>query len=395
MPWGVIDDEAIEEARSVIGVPLRRDNWAWVEQASRDTISHYAEGMGDGNPLWTDRQYGPTSCWGANLAPPAFLYSVDGNTVAPKLPGVQWIYASCDWVWDDVLRLGDEFYVEAHLLHVKKMQATRFADLWAMQTGQVDYFRRGSDGSAGQRVGRATTQIARTPRKDELDKATGGNRKYGQRPTHRYTQDELLAIEKEALAEPVRGAETRYWEDVQVGDEIDQVVKGPLTSTDIIGYYAAIHGARPYGGTHELVYKYRQRHDDFHINEDTGAKDSAGRGHLEQRTGVDVGMGGAYDIGPQRISWFSHMMTNWMGDEAFLRRLNVQVRIPNLLGDTQWIKGAVTGKDQVGDRFRISCDVWATNQLGERTAWGMSEVYLPSRAAGAVVLPVPIEPNRR
>ena len=73
MAWGKIDDEAIEEARSLIGVPLRRDNWAWVEQASRDTISHYAEGMGDGNPLWTDREYGPKSFWGTNLAPPAFL----------------------------------------------------------------------------------------------------------------------------------------------------------------------------------------------------------------------------------------------------------------------------------------------------------------------------------
>lgn len=384
MAWGVIDDEAIEEARSVIGVPLRRDNWAWVEQASRDTISHYAEGMGDGNPLWIDRDYGPKSYWGTNLAPPAFLYSVDGNTVAPKLPGVQWIYASCDWVWADVLRLGDEFSVEAKLIDVKKMQPTRFARLWVMQTGQVDYLR------GGEQVGRATTQIARTPRKDELDKATDGNRKYEARPPHRYTPDELLAIEKEALSEPVRGADPRYWEDVEIGDEIPAVVKGPLTSTDIIGYYAAIHGARPYGGTHELVYKYRQRHDDFHINEDTGAKDSAGRGHLEVRTGVDVGMGGAYDIGPQRISWFSHMMTNWMSDQGFLRRLNVQVRIPNLLGDTQWIRGTVTDKAIVDRRHRITADVWATNQLGQRTAWGTSEVYLPSKETGPVTLPVPI-----
>ena len=387
MAWGQIDDEAIAEAAKLIGVPLRRDQWAWVEQASRDTISHYAEGMGDGNPLWTDRKYGPTSFWGTNLAPPAFLYSVDGNTVAPKLPGVQWIYASCDWTWCDVLRLGDEFSVEAKLISQEIKEATRFAKLWVMQTGQVDYLR----GDEKERVGRAVTRIARTPRKDELDKATDGDLKYKARPPHRYTQDELLAIEKEALSEPVRGSDPRYWEDVEPGDEIPAVVKGPLTGTDIVGYYAAIHGARPYGGTHELVYKYRSRHDDYHINPDTGAKDSAGRGHLETRTGVDVGMGGAYDIGPQRISWFSHMMTNWMSDQGFLRRLYVEVRRPNLIGDTQWIRGTVSGKDIVDGRHRVTVDVWAVNQLGEKTAWGTSEVFLPSRETGPVRLPMPIE----
>ncbi len=382
MTWGVIDDESIAEAEAMIGVKLRRDHWAWVTEATRDTISHYAEGMGDGNPLWTDRAYGPTTRWGTMLAPPAFLYSVDGNTVAPKMAGVQWIYASCDWVWDDVIRLRDEFTVEAQLIKVERKQNTAFADLWVMQTGQVDYLRDGVP------MARATTQIARTPRKDELAKATKGDLKYKQRPPHRYTQDELLAIEKEALSEPLRGAETRWWEDVEIGEEIPAVVKGPLTGTDIVGYYAAIHGARPYGGTHELVYKYRARHDDYHINPDTGAKDSAGRGHLEQRTGVDVGMGGAYDIGPQRISWFSHMLTNWMGDDGFLRRLNVQVRRPNLIGDTQWIKGTVTGKDQIGDYSRILIDAWAVNQLGEKTAWGTAEVFLPSRERGHIQLPV-------
>jgi hypothetical protein len=106
-------------------------------------------------------------------------------------------------------------------------------------------------------------------------------------------------------------------------------------------------------------------------------------------------MGGAYDIGPQRISWFSHMMTNWMGDEGFLRRLNIQVRMPNLLGDTQWIRGTVSGKDVVHGRHRITVAVWATNQLGDRTAWGESEVYLPSRSAGPVLLPVPVSETDR
>jgi len=73
----------------------------------------------------------------------------------------------------------------------------------------------------------------------------------------------------------------------------------------------------PYGGAHGDAVRYRARHDDYHLNPVTGAKDAAGRGHLEAATGRDVGMGGAYDVGPQRISWAQHMLTNWMGDHAF------------------------------------------------------------------------------
>lgn len=384
MPWGVIDDTAIKETEDLVGVSLRRHTWRWVETASRDTIGHFAEGVGDDNPLWTDAGYGVASAWGTNLAPPNFLYAVDGTTVAPKLAGIQWIYAACDWVWNDVIRLGDSFKVASKLTAVER-KSTSFANLWVMQHGEVEFMRAESDAV----VARALPQIARTPRGEQLAKSTNGKLKYETRPTHRYTQEELDEIEREALSEPRRGAETRYWEDVEVGDAIPAVVKGPLTGTDLIGWYAAVQGARPYGGTHELVYKYRRRHADYHINPETGARDSAGRGHLELQTGVDVGMGGAYDIGPQRISWAGHMMTNWMGDEGFLRRLNVEVRRPNLLGDTLWWKGTVTDKRQVDGYGLVLVDIEAVNQLGTRTAWGRSEVFLPSRERGAVSLPVP------
>jgi acyl dehydratase len=385
MAWGVIDDESIAEAEALIGVSLRRGTWRWVEEATKDAISHFAEAVGDDNPLWTDPEYGAASEWGTNLAPPCFLFAVDGTTVAPKLAGVQWIYAGCDWVWNDVLRRGDEFKVASQLTGVER-KTSSFAKLWVMQSGRVDYFR--PDGTM---VAQASSKIARTPRGERLAEGNGGKPKYEVRPTHRYTQEELDAIEEEALSEPRRGGETRFWEDVEIGEEVPAVVKGPLTGTDLVGWYSAVQGARPYGGTSELVYKYRRRHADFHINAETGARDSAGRGHLEVQTGVDVGMGGAYDIGPHRIAWCGHLMTNWMGDDGFLRRLNVEVRRPVLLGDTLWWKGSVTGKRTEGDYHVVDIDVLGITQRGEKVSWGNAEVYLPSREAGPVVLPVPAD----
>ena len=384
MTWGVIDDESIAEAEELIGVPLRRDTWRWVTEATKDAISHFAESVGDDNPLYTDVEYGRNSAWGTILAPPCFLFAVDGTTVAPKLAGVQWIYAGCDWVWNDVIRRGDEFKVTSQLTGVER-KSTSFAKEWVMQDGRVDYFR--PDGTL---LAVANSKIARTPRGQVLDKANGGKPKYEVRTTHRYTQEQLDKIEYEALHEPRQGAEPRYWEDVNVGDEVPAVVKGPLTGTDLVGWYSAVQGARPYGGTFELVYKYRQRHADYHINAETGARDSAGRGHLEVQTGVDVGMGGAYDIGPHRIALCGHLMTNWMGDTGFLRRLNVTVRRPVLLGDTLWWKGEVTGKDIVDGYHRVAVAVTGITQREEKVSWGTAEVYLPSKESGPVSLPIPV-----
>ena len=136
--------------------------------------------------------------------------------------------------------------------------------------------------------------------------------------------------------------------------------------------------------------RYRRRHDDYHINPKTGAKDAAGRGHLEASTGRDVGMEGAYDIGPQRISWAQHMLTNWIGDHGFLHKLNVSVRRPNLVGDTIWWRGTVTGKRMVEGVNLVDLTVEARCQRDIPSAHGTAVVALPSQEVGPVRYPLPI-----
>jgi len=267
-------------------------------------------------------------------------------------------------------------------LHDVVVKTGRFANRWALQSGRIDYTRR----SDGRRVATAIGYTARTPRGEALAKE--GKNKYEGREPHRYTAQEIELIEKQILTEEVRGAEPRLWEDVTVGDALGPVVKGPLTTTDIIAFYAGTLGARHYGGAHGNVLRYRQRHADYHVSEVTGAKDSAGRGHVESKTGNDVGMGGAYDLCPQRLSWGGHLLTNWMGDDAFLYRYDARVRQPNLVGDTTWWTGTVTGKSEVAGSGAVEVEVKATNQMDSVTANGTAVILLPSRERGAVTLPL-------
>ncbi len=381
MSWGTITEEKIAEAATLIGVPLRRERMQWIETASRDTIRHFAWGIGDNNPLWLDRDYGASSIWKTNLAPPCILYAVDSTIVAPKLQGVQWVYAGTDWTWFEPIRLNDSFRVEARLLRQERKSGRRFP-LWVLQSGEVRYYNQHE-----RLVAIAIGHCARTPRGDKLTEARGGKVAEAV-PPHKYTAAEIEDIENQVLAEPRTGDKPLYWEDVAVGNSIPPVVRGPLSIIDVMAWYSGQQGAQPYGGVHGDAIRYRQRHADYHVNEATGTKEAAGRGHLEATTGRDVGMGGAYDIGPQRISWAQHMLTNWIGDHGFLHRLNVSVRRPNMVGDTLWWRAKITGKEVRDGSCMVDLDLEAINQVGAQSALGNATVALPSREHGAVQLPL-------
>jgi len=382
MTWGTITDERIAEAATLINVPLRRDRMQWIQTATRDAIRHFAWGVGDNNPLWLDTDYGKASAFGCNLAPPCILYAVDNTVVAPKIAGVQWIYAGTGWTWFEPIRMGDSFTTDVRLIRQEIKRGRRFP-LWVLQTGAVRYVNQ-----HGRLVGIAMGRCARTPRGDRLVEVRGEVARAAAEP-HHYAAEEIESIERQILAEPRRGDQPLYWEDIAVGREIPQVVRGPLNLIDIMAWYAAQQGAQPYGGVHGDALRYRLRHQDYHLNKSTGARESAGRGHLEAGTGKDVGMGGAYDIGPQRISWCQHMLTNWIGDHGFLRSLEVTVTKPNVVGDTTWWRGTVTGKRMSGCHAVVDLEVVATNQNQVVSATGTASVVLPTAAEKAIAFPLP------
>jgi|TARA_B110000093_G_scaffold40604_1_gene43200 acyl dehydratase len=377
MSWGLITDDGLANAEALIGTPLRRDRMQWIQTTSRDAIRHFAWGIGDNNPLWLDGDYGEKSIWGSALAPPCILYAVDSTIVAPKLPGVQWLYAGTDWTWYEPILCNDSFTVEAKLVRQEKKSGRRFP-LWVLQSGEVRYFNQHK-----RLVATAMGHCARTPRGDNI-----GGLPVKEHKVHSYSSAELDDIENHVLAEASRGSDPLLWEDVLVGDQVPSVVRGPLAIMDLIGWYSATQGTLHYGGVHGDALRYRRRHDDYHINPATGAKEAAGRGHFEAKTGKDVGMGGAYDVGPQRISWAQHMLTNWIGDQGFLHKLNISVRSPNMVGDTIWWQGKVINKYIENRNYFVEIALKAHNQVQAPSAFGTAVVLLPSREAGLPSLPL-------
>jgi hypothetical protein len=68
-----------------------------------------------------------------------------------------------------------------------------------------------------------------------------------------------------------------------------------------------------------------------------------------------------------------------MGDDGFLKKLNVEIRQLNIIGDATFCKGKVTKKYKDGEDHLVDLDVWAENMRGEITAPGKATVRLLSK----------------
>ena len=98
-------------------------------------------------------------------------------------------------------------------------------------------------------------------------------------------------------------------------------------------------------------------------------------------------MGGAYDVGLHRIAWVIEMITDWMGDNAHLAEVNVDVLRPNLVGHTTFFSAKITGKWFDQHPF-VALEIEGRNQFDDLSTRGTALVALPSDEHGPVSLPL-------
>src|SRR5690606_34615135 len=97
-----------------------------------------------------------------------------------------------------------------------------------------------------------------------------------------YTDEDYEKIDAIYAQEKAQGANPRYFEDVKVGDELQPMVKGPLTVTEIIAFHAGGYGFVPYGlKASRLGYQNRKRIAPFYLKNESGVWDVAQRLHWD------------------------------------------------------------------------------------------------------------------
>jgi hypothetical protein len=198
-----------------------------------------------------------------------------------------------------------------------------------------------------------------------------------------YTEEDRAALrtQYDLEYEQRRGSRPLVASEVNVGDPLPKLVKGPLTICNMVGWL--IGWGSFFTQTNRLQHTYLKSHPGALLfDEAFGIDDTIEAPHFNSELARKSGLPAAYDFGVQRSAWLAHMLTDWCGDDGFVTDVNVRLRRPNYLGDIMWLEGTVTGKRREEEGDVIDCSVKATNQRGEVTADGTASVLLG--AAGRI-----------
>lgn len=362
--FGKITEEGLAKLRATFGRPYYeiRQN----EVASKDAIRQFCNGIGDENPVFRDPEYAIRTRWGHIIAPPMFLYAVAAPQGMEGLPGVHAFHCGCAWEWSKIIHINDELTCVDIPLDLVEKQG-KMGGRQFLQIGKAIYYNQQGEIVAIQK--RETMRIERGEAKERG--------KYQEVTKYKYTEEELQSIDEAYDREEIRGANPRFWEDVNPGDELIPVVKGPLGQTDMVEFWVGIGGGQ---GAHRIRRKYMKRHPLWGVKDpETGVLEPMADVHYESSKSDAIGVPVAYDLGVQRFTWAGHLITNWMGDEGFLRKLSARCISFNVFGDTQFVGGTVINKYQDGDEYLVDIEVKCINQRGEDIMPGKATVSLPSK----------------
>jgi acyl dehydratase len=365
---GRITDEAIAAAREMIGLQLRPEG-PYLQDATADTLRNFCNGIGDLNPLFRDLSYGRASRYGDITAHPMFpmAFGWIGRT-RWGLPGVHGFYAGNDWELFRHVRPGDRISAIERIVGVETKES-KFSGRLVLQYLEATY-----SNQRGEMVARALGTCTRHERKASREAG-----KYKDIKNYEYSAEEMAEIDAAVLGEEakIRGAKTRYWEDVSEGEELPPIARGPLSLMDTMGFLVGCGR----GHTHGVVFKEAMKHPGhfFRNPEAGGGIEYTGIGHHRESIAKEVGVPGVYDYGPQRSAWMCSLITNWMGDAAFVKRVRTEMRRFNTMGDTTWCKGRVTRKYIRDKHALVDIEIRGENQRNEVTTPGLATVILPSR----------------
>ena len=381
---GTATERFIRDSRRMVGLEAT-DVPPGTRLADWVAIERFLNATGDENPLYRDPNYGAASAHRTMLAPPAFVLAVRTPTSSAALyqgdyEGLLPLLTAAELEWTDQIRLGDR--IDADL----RIGAVRQGPEWqgratAQVESAVDYRKLG----AGQPFARARGTTTLYPIK------RGGDERFVSREIHSYSDEEVRQIEQELDAEPPRtGGRPRWARDVQPGDTLPTLVKGPLTLSDLMTW--AVAEAKPIklGG---LVYREvvtspgRAR-----TNPSTNWPYWDAEHEAEDLQSCrDAGFPGPYGRGAMRVALAGQLLTHWMGDDGFLRRLSVQLPAPFIYGDVMRLGGTVRDRytQHIGRNAHEAVDIELSgvNQLGETVLSGEAVVYLP-QPGKPVVLPI-------
>jgi acyl dehydratase len=333
--------------------------------ATEDAIKIFCDGNGDLNPLYRSRDYAKNSVYGGIIAPPYFLSTGMGGKRNAELDfAMTGVNAGTRAEWFKIIRAGDEFtYFDI---------PTEVVDLTREHT-RIHFMICGNRVYKNQRGevvavvnGSVIQTVASPPREKQETKELPKLRRFSEEEVEEWYQ----LIEQEEI----RGATPRFWEDINVGDQMP-----PTHRVSTMTEYVAFSVARGVANSWRLQMAQNRQTWRRLIDPESGLPDFAGL-HLTDVSARRMGMPLNSCAGAQMFNWLGHMITNWMGDTGFLKKLDVQYRRPLWRDLLALCKGEVVKKYVNDDEHLVDLHISVEDYDGNPSIPnGSATVVLPSR----------------
>ena len=197
----------------------------WIDT---DLIRHFADAMGDRNPLWRNTEYATKTRWGGIIAPPTIGDSIiqpysgkfETSEIIPKFQTFFVVPNGSTRQMFQVIRPGDKFRAVQYFMGLTEMEpylpepSREFDDVMR----RILINQRDEIVSVHDRHMRIVINHA-------LDK---DHPYWPKRRKRRLTDEERDAITRGYDEEKIRGSNILYWEDVNEGEDIKPLTVGPL-----------------------------------------------------------------------------------------------------------------------------------------------------------------------
>lgn len=347
---------------------------------TEDLIKIFANSIGDANPLWRSVEYGRGSRWGGIIAPPIFescISELPSQPTPPQIRGWTNYNGGNTREYYKPMRPGDEIRAEDTWLGITENTKPGRLHRLFLQRADRTYLNQRDE-----IVCIVRGRIFNTATPPELQDQSLSDERFAGRVRPRYTEEQLDALhaeyDDELSGKFRRGANTLYWEDVNVGDTLPGVIKGPYDVTDAVAFFGAAVGysaafAIKWGGLKSDLGRCP-------VDPETGEYHHAADWHLQDSIARVSGIPYALAFGTHTETMLSHAVTNWMGDAGFVTKLDTQLRSPLFQGDMSRTFGHVATKYTQGSDCLVDVELWAETQDKLKHSMATATVRLPTRS---------------
>ncbi|HSW58992.1 MAG TPA: MaoC family dehydratase N-terminal domain-containing protein [Dehalococcoidales bacterium] len=349
-------------------------------RVTRDGIRHFVDGIGDINPLYRDVKYCAGSKYRCLIAPPTFLETINYSQHPDNVPsGLEGFLSGFEWEYYRPVCEGDEYTARVVYPLDVQLKTSRSSGHLVIVTEKGQLLRQGAEVVAAYK----SWVIFMEGRKSLVQKTPETENEMPH-----FTKEEIDRVYLAQDNEIPRGREPRYWEDVEIGQVLTPVVRGPYSLSEKFAWFIG-KGNPPHCVSDRLFRIIADKHSVNKGVYDSGLNVFIRPSMFDAKTQSDRGITRFHDAGAQRNAWRNMVLTNWMGDDGFLWKSRAELRGLNQEGDISWCHAKVINKYIEQGHYCIDLESWCENHRKQITMPGSATVVLPSRKNGQVTYPDP------